>query len=64
MAGRAWNAFIVILVPFSAVRAQEITSICFCSVLLRKTGKSQWLESSYMKPRELFLWHLPQLSAS
>lgn len=36
MAGRAWNAFIFLLVPFPAVRAQGITSICFCSILLRE----------------------------
>lgn len=46
MAGRTWDDFIFILVPFSALRARDhlIKPICFCSILLRKTGKSQWLE--------------------
>lgn len=39
MAGRAWRAFIFILVPCSAVRDQGITSICFCSILL--SGKKK-----------------------
>ena len=63
-AGRTRNASTFVPVPFSATRAQGLTSTCFCSVLLRKKNNPRGLRVGLMEPREWSLWDSAQPPAS